>query len=173
MTRITFAYIVQLDLPGSPIKIGHSCKPRTRWETFKSATPCDTRMIGITLNGVEREQEMLAATESAKIHGEWRRPTAELADLIGRYHRAGEWFHPVEKPNELFHAMDVRNRILRASPSHKDHTLSHRSHQYWWAANVLAAAQGVDPLLGVHWCGFDCAETVPNLEWPRQLRAAA
>ena len=161
------AYIVQLDLPGAPIKIGSSKNVWSRLDAFSHGTPVDCRYIGLTLNGLAREKEMLAATAHRKIKGEWRYPTAELSRLVATYQMAGEWFGyaPAEYDED-----DIRARILALVPEASKYVdgrkIGPRSQGYYWSNAVLARAADSDPKLGAHWAGFRETATRPSFQWP-------
>lgn len=172
MKGFRFGYVVQLDLPGGPVKIGQSGSPRTRLQSFSSATPCDARIVGITFNGSERERAMLAATEDRKIKGEWRYPTRDLLALIGEYHEAGEWFVPVEDHAAHFKAARVVERVLECKPN-INLPICPNSLGYHWANSVLSLVHKVDPMLPVDWAGFIPSTERPSLHWPRFEAMAA
>lgn len=169
--RVAFGYIAQLDLPGDPIKIGMTSRPRCRFNQFNLATPVPARMIGLTLNGLEREREMLAVTERRKIKGEWRYVTEALGKLVAGYHAAGEWFVPAPDHKAHFLATEVEARVLRTGLW--DRRVSHTSHEYHWARAVLKAAMESDPMLGLDWAGYVRAPEPPSLVWPRLRSIAA
>lgn len=169
--RFYYGYIAQLDLPGGPIKVGRSCQPLARLEAFQNATPVECRMIGVTLHGDEREELMLAATDSAKIRSEWRYVTPELRRLVQGWFEAGEWFVPVDDPKRHFKQADVERRI-REYCDYK-YSISHCSHRYGFAQHILKASAEKDPTLGLDWVGFVRAKTPPSFEWPEAKRQAA
>lgn len=172
MRGYRFGYVVQLDLPGGPIKIGQSGSPRTRLQSFSTATPCDARIVGITFNGVEREREMLAATETSKIKGEWRYPTRELRSLIAKYHNAGEWFSPVDDYLAHMEQAKVEDRVRKIIPNLK-HRICGQSLGLHWANALLMRVTEVDPMLPVDWAGFVPAHECPSLFWPIDQKQAA
>ena len=161
MNRVSFAYIVQLDLPGCPVKIGRSRAPRVRLRAFDNATPVAVRMVGITLNGSDREAEMLSATADTIIKGEWRYPNAALQSLVNSYHLAGEWFVMADNHRAHYVNANVAARIANYTSTHKPCPIGIGYH---WSKGVLAAAQNDDPLLGVDWSGF--VRGAPLLKWP-------
>lgn len=166
MSSHRLGYIVQLDLPGRPIKIGSTKNPRGRIQAFDCATPVACRFVGLTIDGIAREKEMLAATDSAKIKGEWRYETPELLALVSGWHNAGEWFVPDDKPID---AERVGARIIRAYPAAEKYLCGGKVTPcqlgYWWATTALKAAAKTDPLLIVHWAGFRQAESEPSFVW--------
>ncbi|OWQ97997.1 hypothetical protein [Sphingopyxis witflariensis] len=172
MKGFRFGYVVQLDLPGGPIKIGQSGSPRTRLQTFSAATPCAARMVGITFRGDEREREMLAATDDRKIKGEWRYPTRELLALLGSYHDAGEWFIPVDDHHAHFKAARVVDRVAECAPD-LNFTICPNALGYHWANSVLSRVHKIDPTLPLDWAGFVPATDRPTLLWPRTQALAA
>lgn len=172
MKRPSLAYVVQLDLPGGPIKVGHSTSPRNRFKAFDIGTPCDARLIGVTFAGQRREAEMLAATEGRKIKGEWRYPTQELYRLLAAYHEAGEWFTAVADPAEHIKRTAVADRVKAILPN-CSYSFSVGSVGYWWAANILAQVTRSDPMLHLDWAGFVPADVPPSLQWPVAARQAA
>lgn len=160
------AYIVQLDLPGRPIKIGCTKNPWTRFDAFSHGTPVSLRYVGLTIDGFAREKEMLAATAATKIKGEWRYPTPELARAVLGYHLAREWF--VYDPSS-YDADEIRSRVLAITPdAHRylGKKIGPRSVGYAWANDVLRKATSADPLLSVHWAGFREAKERPSFLWP-------
>ncbi len=157
------AYIVQLNLPGSPIKIGSTVSPWSRFDAFNHGTPVECRFIGLTIDGVEREQEMLAATDDRKIKGEWRYATSELARLVAGYHHQAEWFVP-----SVYDAEDIRRRVCALHPDFEEFAsrgLRPRSIGYHWAKRCIAMCPEKDPLLPVHWAGFRPAAERPSFIW--------
>jgi len=172
MKGYRFGYVVQLDLPGGPVKIGQSGSPRTRLQAFSAATPCDVRIVGLTVRGAERERAMLAATEDRKIKGEWRYPTRELLALLGGYHDAGEWFVPVEDHAEHFKSRRVAERVAEHAPGVR-FTICPNALGYHWANSVLSQVSLGDPLLPFDWAGFVPATERPSLLWPQGLAKAA
>jgi hypothetical protein len=177
MSSHRVSYIVQLDLPGRPIKIGSTKNPRARFQAFDCATPVACRFVGLTIDGVEREKAMLAATESAKIKGEWRYETPALLALVRRWHSAGEWFVPDVRDID---ANGIAQRILAAYPKAKDFLSNGKVTPcqlgYWWATHALKAAAETDPLLIVHWAGFRPLEGEPSFVWrdsPLSIERAA
>lgn len=172
MSRCSLAYVVQLDLPGGPIKIGHSSQPRNRFKSFDFATPCDARIVGITLHGKQREADMLAATESRSIKGEWRYPTAPLMRLLSDYHDAGEWFVPVDDHKAHFEQTNVAARLREIMPTIK-WPISSGSLGYHWANDVLKVVTPVDQSLHLDWAGFVPSSAAPSLHWPQAVRRAA
>lgn len=172
MKRYSFAYIVQLDLPGGPVKIGQTARPRSRFKSFDCATPCDARIVGLTINGVEREREMLEATAHRAIKGEWRYATPELYRLLRQYHAAGEWFVPVDDHRAHFEQADVAARVKRIVPNCR-FTISVGSLDYHWSKDVLKIAAPVDPTLPLDWAGFVQADNPPSLAWPSVAQSTA
>lgn len=176
MTIPRLAYIVQLDLPGHPIKIGCTKNPWSRFDAFSHGTPVACRYVGLTIDGIRREKAMLAATIKTKIKGEWRYPTPELIKLVRDYYANREWFTFAP---ETYDGADIRSRILAIAPENERYLRdgrrpSPRSVGYAWVNAVLAQAETIDPLLGVHWAGFHHAAEPPSFQWPNSpLRVAA
>lgn len=166
MSSHRLAYIVQLDLPGRPLKIGSTKNPRSRFQSFDCATPVACRFVGVTIDGIVREKEMLAATESAKIKGEWRYETPELLSLVRRWHKAGEWF---VQGDCAIDGQGLAKRIIAVCPRAEtyvsDGKVTACQLGYWWATDALKAAAETDPLLIVHWAGFHPAEADPSFVW--------
>ncbi|ALJ12608.1 hypothetical protein [Sphingopyxis macrogoltabida] len=172
MKGFAFAYVVQLDLPGGPVKIGRSARPRSRFKQFELGTPVNARLVGITFDGYEREAEMLAATADRTIKGEWRYPTRELYRLISKYHSSGEWFVPAVDHQAHFDAADVEARVHRIIPK-TAHPVSPSALNYFWSKEVLAAVTVHDRMIPVDWAGFTLATDAPSLSWPEADRKAA
>ncbi|MGR4893372.1 hypothetical protein ACIPPQ_20295 [Sphingopyxis sp. LARHCG72] len=172
MTRFAFAYIVQLDLPGGPVKIGRTARPRSRFKAFDLATPVDARIVGITFDGYQREADMLAATAARAIKGEWRYPTPELYRLLAQYHDDGEWFVPADDHQAHFDATDVEARVHRIIPK-TAHPVCPRALNYIWSKEVLTAVAAHDRMIAVDWAGFTRVEDAPSLSWPTVERKAA
>lgn len=173
MTIPRLSYIAQLNLPGFPIKVGCTKNPWSRLDSFSHGTPVDCRFIGLTLDGIAREKEMLEATASAKIKGEWRYTTDALRKLVARYQAAGEWFTYCP---DSFDEADIRARALALVPeysSYLERKLSPRSVGYYWVNTVLSRAVERDPLLHVHWAGFRPSDEPPSFEWLAPVRLAA
>lgn len=168
MSAVSFAYIVQLNMPGLPLKIGHSRRPMSRLQQFQAGTPVQARLLGITLNGKARERDMLNATSGAIIHGEWRRCTDDLMALATKYFADGEWFVRASDPKALFEQMRVEER---ASPYAQGYKVRPCACDYFWSGEVLEAAHD-DPLLGIHWNGFEQAIEPPSFQWPALSLAA-
>lgn len=164
------AYIVQLDLPRSPIKIGHTGSPRRRFHHFSAGTPVDCRIVGVTGNGIEREAEMLAATKDAKIKGEWRYATPALRALVGKYHAQGSWYHKAENHREHFEDAKVARRI---EPFYNGRVfnLGPSNYVYPSVREVIAAAAIEDPSVLFDYHGFVPAKH-SGLEWPPESAAA-
>jgi hypothetical protein len=167
---VRFGYIVQLDLPGGPIKIGSTSQPRSRWATFDSATPVATRMVGLTLHGIVREREMLAATNSRIVKGEWRYPTLALQQLILEYYAMGEWFVPAADHLDHFTQTRVKERVIEADPTMARRTVCRQSAGWHWAQDILRLAKESDPLLGLDWNGFVPASQPPSFIWSESPR---
>ena len=165
MSRFAFAYIIQLDLPGGPVKIGRSANPRSRFKTLDIANPCEARFIGITLDGFQREADMLAATETRKIKGEWRYPTRELFHLVAQYHAAGEWFVPASDHQAHFDASDVAARVHRIVPE-TTHEVCPMSLNHHWTKDVLAKVAEHDRMIPVDWSGLVPSPAFPSFSWP-------
>lgn len=170
MKRCALAYVVQLDLPGGPIKIGSSTMPRNRFKHFEASTPCDMRFVGVTYHGDQREAEMLAATSDRTIRGEWRYPTQALYRLLAKYHAAGEWFTPVDDHRAHFDKTDVKARVRALVPGNTL-PISPGSLGYFWAKDMLKVLTPADPTLHLDWAGF--APAAPTLHWPASQQAAA
>lgn len=172
MSRFAFAYVVQLDLPGGPVKIGRSARPRSRFKAFDIGTPVEARIVGITFDGYQREADMLAATAARTIKGEWRYPTQELYRLLAKYHDDGEWFVPADDHQAHFDATDVEARVHRIIPK-TAHPVSPGALNYFWSKEVLAAVAQRDRMIAVDWAGFTRAVESPSLFWPSADRKAA
>lgn len=170
MKRVCFAYIAQLDLPGRPVKIGCTTYARRRLASFDHGTPVAVRLIGVTIDGTAREMEMLEATRSTAIKGEWRYPNDALRELVNRYHAAGEWYVPAANHAEHFKATNVRERVSKIRDGYH---ISPGAVGFHWAKYVLNAAAQSDPLLGLDWGGYVPADTAPSFDWPRALQVAA
>ena len=163
---ITFAYIVSGDLPGAPVKIGLSQKPRHRFDNIRRAVPFRVRFLGVTLDGAEREQQMFDATADRVIRTDWRYPTPALFGLVRKWIEAGEWFLPSASPNERFAKARVAERIEcvgYAAPPRYDGTTH-------WRDEILKAAAH-DPTLGLDWDGFERSSQFPEFSWLERATA--
>jgi hypothetical protein len=135
-------------------------------QTFDAGTPCDIRVVGVTLHGKAREAEMLDATQGCIIKGEWRYPTQALQALISAWFTAGEWFVPAASHCEHFARTNVAGRVESKYP------VGPTSIGYHWAQDVLNCHAEDDPLLGIDWSGYERAQQRPSLTWPRMELAA-
>jgi hypothetical protein len=163
---MSLAYIVQLNLPGGPIKIGHSSRVRQRFYQFNAGTPADCRIVGVTYPGAEREAEMLKATSSAIIKGEWRFVTPQLRALIYGWCEAGEWHEPTADPRKHYEETRVAERAI---PFCRERKIDSRF-GYWNAHQIAERAK--DFRLLADWHGFKVSHRPPLFDWPA-LKAAA
>lgn len=171
LRRVSFAYVVQLDLPGFPVKVGHTTQPNKRFDTFRKATPVPLNVIGVTIGGCDREKELLAAISGSRIHGEWGHPTEELQAEITASFEAGNWYVPAADQKAHMLAKGVPERVKRYARSYPIHF---NSINYQWASEVLKLARHDDPLLGLDWSGYKPATTPPILRGlVREARASA
>jgi hypothetical protein len=162
------AYIVQLNLPGGPIKIGQSCRVAQRVYAYSGGTPVDVRLIGVTFPGFKREREMLDATKGGIIKGEWRLVTPELRGLVAGWFNAGEWFVESGNYKRHFEEAQVAERVRRHWTGEKEPSLG-----FWNAHQVTAKIGDADPSLLADWHGFARASSSPDFHWPSLKRATA
>lgn len=164
--KVTFAYIVSGDLPGAPVKIGISQRPRHRFDNIRRAVPFETRFLGVTINGAAREHQMFDATADRIIKTDWRYPTPALFALVRKWIADGEWFVPAPDPQAHFLSSAVRDRIAAlgaAPPSKYDCTAILRG-------RILESASH-DPTLGLDWDGHERSSVFPQFSWPERVAA--
>lgn len=171
--RISFAYVVQCDIPGHPIKVGNSRAPQIRFKSFLGHTPADHRLLGITIDGAQREAALKAALAPTVIRGEWGLPNEDVAVLIQSWVDAGDWYVPVA--DHAAHLVTAKVRDRMAALGFGDYSCSTGSCSYHWASGVLHAARERDPTLGLDWNGFVPSSEMPDLRsvLPSRERAEA
>ncbi len=162
------AYIVQLAMPGGPIKIGQSCRVRQRIQHFSAGTPVEARLLCVMPFGIQREHEMLEATKTSIIKGEWRYATADLFHLLRTYLDAGDIFVLSANPKKHFTETGVAERANVADPRWAPY-----GYGYWNAHNVAHKVRESDPLLLLDWHGFERATAMPDFNWHSVNRRAA
>lgn len=165
-----FGYIVQLDLPGYPIKVGKTRTPYTRLSMFRTHTPVDARLVGVTIDGGRREADMIAAVKPTRIRGEWGYFNDGLRALVGEYHEAGEWWEVAPDVAAHLKQTNVAERMAAACPHEASRKITPNSGEWAWAMKVQSIAAETDPTLPMDWRGFKRPHQ-PNLSWPVQERA--
>ncbi len=162
------AYIVQLALPGGPIKIGQSCRVRQRIQHFSAGTPVDVRLLCVMPSGVSREKEMLEATKDSVVKGEWRYANPKLFRLLRTYLDAGDMFVLSANPRKHFESTGVAARANAADPRWAPY-----GYGYWNAHAVADKVRDSDPMLLLDWHGFERATALPDFNWHIADRRAA
>lgn len=175
MKAPSFAYIVQLDLPGHPIKIGYSSNLIGRFDAFSGATPVELRLIGATLGGKLREAEFLAATSGRVLKGEWRYATPALTTMLREIYLRGEWFVPHDDLAAIWERHSVPARLAEAKVDLGRQTMrpTRRLLESYRVRDAVCALRHRYPALGLHVSGFDVARHPPCLDWPATEQEAA
>lgn len=70
---------------GGLIKIGVAFMPEWRMEQLQAMSPVPLTLLAIAPGGYELETKLHLKFAKSRVHGEWFRPTQELADIIKEY----------------------------------------------------------------------------------------
>ena len=85
-THLNVLYIVQIEPPSGPVKIGQAADVYLRWQQMLCDWPYiyPTEPLAIISGAAKHELEVLRRFAWACIHGEWHRPVPELLAFAER-----------------------------------------------------------------------------------------
>lgn len=123
-------YFIQMGEDG-PIKIGKADDPRQRLNSLQIGCPVALTLLGVLDGDVEREADLHAGFDDARLRGEWFSPVPDLLALIA----GSKQLPPVERGQV--------GRPKAADP--KTQRNIYPPDSMWRRVEAAAAARGIKP----------------------------